>query len=651
MQMENSTSVLASYATLKSLADEKIYQSPYQILREFIRYTITTDSLYSFTAIEMKNCLNKNFGFSIPEAVIKTSMKSMEDVSLDHGIYTVFSNNMENDSLFEAKKKEADNSEIYIIKLLSEYIESRTGDAIVDEEKIINDLAHFLTEDQSLYSSNYTELIGEFVLKNEHNENIQRKLDNIREGSILYMGLSHNISEFGSIKKPLKLYLGTEILFSLVGYNGEIYRQFAKDFFEQVRLANSGASKKITLYYFSETKKEIDEFFGTACEIVDRNKRCLLDKAAMQSITNGCDTSADVDVKKSDFYHKLQYNYGITEDPHDSYYDEIYFSTNLESFEYDDESDKNKKKETALKLISHINKLRNGNRYNSDIDSEYLIVTNTKVTLMISKEQVDNIKANEKLESLCAFAVSLDRITSLLWYKLGNGFSKKTFPSSVSALLKARAVLSSSVVKNAEKAFFEVKQQFESGKLTEEQVAARIITLRNKPTLPEDLQGDDIDEIMDFSPEYLSRYEAQVKKTQSLLEEKEELIESLKADTAQKISEKDATIASQEETIRGKSDENDELRSELEKYQRKEADIISKKKRRKNIRKFIWSIFYKLMVVILLAVAFAFVEIKLECKVLSAVIAAADIIAFVSFAIRVFKNDCKKYFPKENDAK
>ena len=78
------------------------------------------------------------------------------------------------------------------------------------------------------------------------------------------------------------------------------------------------------------------------------------------------------------------------------------------------------------------------------------IVTNSKATLMISKEQVDSIKAEENLDNLCSFAVSLDRITSLLWYKLGNGFSKKTFPSSVSAILKARAVLSASIAKNAE---------------------------------------------------------------------------------------------------------------------------------------------------------------------------------------------------------
>lgn len=55
--------MLATYATLKSLSDEKKYQGPYQILREFIRYIITSDSLYSFSAIEMKNRLSMHFNF------------------------------------------------------------------------------------------------------------------------------------------------------------------------------------------------------------------------------------------------------------------------------------------------------------------------------------------------------------------------------------------------------------------------------------------------------------------------------------------------------------------------------------------------------------------------------------------------------------
>ena len=79
LQKTNRTSIMASFATLKSLSDVKKYQSPYQILREFINYIIVSDSLYSFSAVEMKNCLNSHFSFSIPEAVVKINkVKKLE---------------------------------------------------------------------------------------------------------------------------------------------------------------------------------------------------------------------------------------------------------------------------------------------------------------------------------------------------------------------------------------------------------------------------------------------------------------------------------------------------------------------------------------------------------------------------------------------
>lgn len=507
LQKINRTSIMASFATLKSLSDVKKYQSPYQILREFINYIIVADSLYSFSAVEMKNRLNSHFSFSIPEAVVRTALKNMPSAVLADGIYTISKTEVCVDELFEETKKEADEYETRIIQLLSEYIFVRTGNTMISAEALSKELACFLVDDESLHSTKYSELIGEFVLKNERNKDIQEGLNKIREGSIFYIGLSHSIGETGSIIKPLTLYLGTEILFSLVGYNGEIFQQFADDFFSQVRTANTGKTKKITLHYFSEIKKEIDEFFGTASEIVEGKRHRLLDKPAMKAITDGCHTAADVDVKKSDFYHKLQYAFGITEDPQDNYYGEENFTSNLESFDYDDEDDKRKKKETAVKFISHINKLRNGTRFHSDLDSEHIIVTNTKATLLISQELSEEIKTTEGLDKICNFAISLDRITSLLWYKLGNGFSKNDFPSSVNAALKARIVLSASIAKNAEREFAKIKKEYADGFIDDDQATARIITLRNKPVLPEDLQGDDIDEIMDFTPEYLSRYE------------------------------------------------------------------------------------------------------------------------------------------------
>ena len=97
--------ILASFATLKSLSDEKIYQNPYQILKEFIRYIIISDSLYGFTANEMKNRLMEHFGFDIPEVVIKTSIKSMDNVSLSSGVSSVEKENITIDYVFEEKKE------------------------------------------------------------------------------------------------------------------------------------------------------------------------------------------------------------------------------------------------------------------------------------------------------------------------------------------------------------------------------------------------------------------------------------------------------------------------------------------------------------------------------------------------------------------
>lgn len=619
-QQTNTTSIMASFATIKSLSDAKQYQSPYQILREFISYIILKDSLYSFSAIEMKNRLSSHFCFSIPEAIIKTALKNLPGATLADGIYNISQNQVCTDSLFERMKTESDEYESLIIELLSKYIFSRTGNNI-SVEKLSQELTNFLVEDTPSQSTEYSELIGEFVLKNEQNREIQDGIDKIREGSILYIGLSHSIGETGSITKPLTLYLGTEILFSLVGYNGEIFQQFAGDFLTQVCTANSGKTQKIHLRYFSEIKKEIEEFFDTASEIVEGKRRRLFDTPAMKAITDGCSTAADVDVKKSDFYHKIRYSFGIVEAPTRNYYSEEYFSSNLESFDYDDENDIRKKKETAIKLISHIHKLRNGCHFHNDIESEHLIVTNTKATLYISKKESDNIKETERLSSICNFAVSLDKITSLLWYKLGNGFSKAKFPSSVSAVLKARIVLSASIAKNADKEFAKVKKEYADGLIDNDQVAARIIILRNKPVLPEDLQGDEIDEIMNFTPEYLSRYEEQVKNDKKALREKE------------------TVIVAQANAIKSSSEENALLRAELNKY-----------RQQRNVGRFILSIGWKLGVLIGLTVLSAYLESKFNIKIPEYISTAGGVVGFIFIIWSELKKDKEKYLKNTKES-
>ena len=93
-QRKNTTSIMASFAILKSLSDAKKYQSQYQILREFIRYIIFNDALYSFSAIEMKSSLNSHFCFSVPEVAIKIALKNMPEATLSDGTYDILRKNV-----------------------------------------------------------------------------------------------------------------------------------------------------------------------------------------------------------------------------------------------------------------------------------------------------------------------------------------------------------------------------------------------------------------------------------------------------------------------------------------------------------------------------------------------------------------------------
>lgn len=389
------------------------------------------------------------------------------------------------------------------------------------------------------------------------------------------------------------MYLGTEVLFSLIGYNGEIYYKLAKDFYSLVKVANS-AHTVIYLRYFSDIRREIDDFFRSAEDIVE-GKIDAFDKVAMKSIVNGCSTAGDVLVKKADFYHNLEYVYGIKLDEKDDYYDTLYDEYNLESLENEPQFYE------AAKYISNINKLRRGKVYQNNLDAEYLIVTNSGDVLRFSKKQVERLVVDGSNEHVCDFAVSLDRITNLLWYKLGNGFGQKEYPTNVNVILKARELLASEISQNIVKIYSETKMQFSAGKITKEQLASRIIILRSKPTVPEEIGTESIEDDMNFSAEYLSRFEEEVKTNRDAIQESKRKLDSVIEENSKALAEKDSVIADKDKALQEKNRENTELEAELMRYREDECQ----KNRRKSIFRFVWCIFWKilaLVVVCLLAI-------------------------------------------------
>lgn len=621
--------------------DAQQYQSPYQILAEFIQYIIIKSNLHSFTAIEMKNRLFEVFGFDIPEAVVRTTVRGLQFIKTENSIYHVNQIELKDNSVFEEMKAVAEANNTDIIDLLIAFAQETDPTSAIWADALTQEfIAYLLDDQQTTAAGKYTDLIGRFILKNESDEKIQSALTAIREGSILYIGLNHNINETGSLRKPLTLFLGTEVLFSLYGYNGEIYKQLAQDLFDQIKAANVG-TKRITLRYFSDVKKEIDDFFTSAELIVD-GKQLLFDTVAMKAIINGCSTAGDVKVKKADFFHVLQCSYGIMEDDRSSYYENTDDQYNLESLSVDPQQ------YDSIKFISHINKLRKGRIYPYDLDAEYLIVTNSGVTLRASREQVERVMKEQAVDSACDYAVSVERLTNILWYKLGNGLGRKEYPNNVNAVLKARMLLASKISQNISKLYMETRAQYRAGVITEDQLASRIITLRKKPITPEELTAETIEDSLDFSLEYLTRYEEEVNRNKEALQEKEHLLQVLSDQKDRVISEKDDALAEKEQLIQAQQDRNAELEAELAEYHRKDKEKEQKRINRKKIVHLAFGIIWKLVVVALLVIIAAWICSKVNAAYTNAVGIVVGLIGAIPVVVSLLKSDLKKY--KSNGA-
>ena len=262
MNNKYSNSIMASYATFKELYKSKKYSSPYQILSEFIKYIIVSKSLYAFTSVDIQRYLKEEFGFNPPIAVIRTALKGMKDVFLDHDEYRAI--NPGNNKEFRLYRQQSEEKSKIITEALLSYSEENSI-TNVDRGKLTQELIAFVLDEDG--TPEYQQLISEFLLLNENNDRIKDAVYNIREGSILYSGLAFNISEFGSLSKPITLFLDTEILFDIIGLNGSLFKTLADDLLNLVKTANRGGTL-IVLRYFSKVYEEINQYFYRAERIV-----------------------------------------------------------------------------------------------------------------------------------------------------------------------------------------------------------------------------------------------------------------------------------------------------------------------------------------------------------------------------------------------
>lgn len=537
----------------------------------------------------------------------------------------------------------AETAEISVSEQLISFIEETKDYKLNNREKkeLIRAFVSYLIDESN--GNKYQEEISSFIIKKSDDKKITEYLNSVREGVILYTGLNYNIDEIGSLKRDLTLYLDMEVLFDIYGYNGEVFQRLALDLFKLARDANS-KEKRVRFRYFEETKAEIDLFFAKAEEIV-KGKVLLKDNVAMKAITNGCQDVSDISDRKADFYTKLQYSYGIIQDERASYYYKSDTDANLE-WTFSEEEKKDLEVQFAVKMISHINKLRNNKPFYEYTESGAIFITETRKVQEYSRKMVDLISNEISSEKkMVGYAISMGMITNILWYKLSKGFGNNDFPQNINSVLKAKIVLSNLISQNVSKKFDECKQAYQKGELDEQQLAARLLALREKAVKPEDITTDNLEDSLNFDSKHIERFEAerelhktQIKQNKELLEDYQAEIEQLKrtiqieealkkqqeTESAATMEEKDATIQAQNE--------------ELQKYRDKDLKKENRKKFIKKVGVFLKKICLRLLILLIIVLITYRVTKYVKADAANTVSIVVTVVGIVISCVDIVKN-------------
>jgi len=79
MNDTHSDKLLASYALFKGLFDKG--KDIYGVIAEYLKKTVSEKGLYNFTLDEITQILNREYEFNIPNAVVKTSLNRIENLT------------------------------------------------------------------------------------------------------------------------------------------------------------------------------------------------------------------------------------------------------------------------------------------------------------------------------------------------------------------------------------------------------------------------------------------------------------------------------------------------------------------------------------------------------------------------------------------
>lgn len=491
------SNLLASLAVFRQLQESG--KSINDILNEFIVDIIKTNGLYSFSSKEVNSLLNETYDFQIPDAVVALSLKKIDALTHKNGLFTI--NDSSKLDFFNIEKQKNLNSEkhILLISQLHEYIELKNNKKLSDKDK--NDIEHALSNFilDNRVDNGYSDFISAFIIENKNNVEFINTWDTIREGVVLYTGLKYNPNLQTKIwNTNLTIYVNMEIIFHFAGYNGTLYKTLIDDLYLLIKEINA-KQKYIHLKYLAETKEEIESFFYSAENIIQKGSSVNINASAMRNIINGCTSSTDILIKKEKLFSLLS-NSGIFEENMEDIYKTENHKFNITTSELYDKYQEVDDIEDITKKLNYISIKRGEREQNNFENIGYILLTESRHINLVAWDETI------KEQGQVPLATNMQFLTNKFWFKLNKGFGKKDCPISFKITTKAQILLSSHLTEKIRNSYLELQQQINNGSITEDIALKVLCELKTRSKLPEELQDENMNDILSSLDSTLDDY-------------------------------------------------------------------------------------------------------------------------------------------------
>lgn len=422
----------------------------YTIIERFILVGVKNSGMLSFTKEEITQLLKDTFNLDIPFSVIQRCIILHQDVfKYSRNKYVVI-NPMDADiNQIIIEMGEIDEYKKKVISDLISFGEEKKNVKFSDEEKeqLGNTFFNFVVDKEHLQEKDDKLIITQFIITKEKDERFQDFLNSIKEGMIIYRGIRYSDSPNDTTwEYNTDFFLDVEYLFNAYGMNGPFFEKCFFEFYNLVKEINNasvlkGGRKRIRLFYFPETKINIDSYFAQAVRIRRMEERYNNPQVAMDNILSKCKDDVDVERYKSNFFIKLkelqivEFTTDIDLNRNKDYLFEnkLFEKEKDRYFEVDQLDEVNE----YVKIADYINILREGRQSRLIEKCRFMFLSEGKLSNELSHFIKDFYKDTRPV-----VIARMGSFTELMWFRLKKGVIDTNSSATINVVNKAKAIVS-----------------------------------------------------------------------------------------------------------------------------------------------------------------------------------------------------------------